>query len=191
MALTYQNIAMKEKVIGNYLANIVFILSGEAHTTLMKQLQTQKTKGPTSLPLTSNKQYKLLTQKNKFPQQYSTPGTTEEGHLQKQTLKRIREDQETDTDFQTDAVLQSPKKKKVKYTRQLQYIPPEEEEIQESLLELCKESTYQETQDPQTLYHLIQQQQHQQRDIKLHLLKLISDIKKKQCMLQLQTGMLN
>nr|UHK06699.1 MAG: ORF1 [Torque teno midi virus] len=113
------------------------------------------------------------------------------GALTKTALKRIREDQETDTDFQTDAVLQSPKKKKVKYTRQLQYIPPEEEEIQESLLELCKESTYQETQDPQTLYHLIQQQQHQQRDIKLHLLKLISDLKKKQCMLQLQTGMLN
>lgn len=112
------------------------------------------------------------------------------GAITNKALKRIAEDQETDTDFQTDAALQSPKKKKAKYTRQLQYITQEEEEIQESLLQLCKENTFQETQDPQTLYQLIQQQQQQQRDIKFQLLKLIGDLKKKQSMLQLQTGML-
>lgn len=112
------------------------------------------------------------------------------GLIKRSALQRIAENQETDTDFQTDADSQAPQKKKKRYNRQLQYMPEEEEEVQESLLGLCKENTFQETQDPQQLYNLIQQQQQQQQQLKLNLLNLISNLKKKQRMLQLQTGLL-
>nr|UHK06789.1 MAG: ORF1 [Torque teno midi virus] len=112
------------------------------------------------------------------------------GLIKKSALQRIIENQETDTDFQTDAGSQAPPQKKKRYNRQLQYMPEEEEEVQESLLNLCKESIFQETQDPQQLYNLIQQQQQQQQQLKLNLLNLISNLKKKQRMLQLQTGLL-
>jgi len=112
------------------------------------------------------------------------------GLIKKSAIQRIIENQETDTDFQPDADLLSPKKKKKKYTRELQHLPEEEEEVQASLVSLCKENTYQETQDPSQLYQLIKQQQQQQREIKLNLMQLISNLKKKQQILQLQTGLL-
>nr|UHK06780.1 MAG: ORF1 [Torque teno midi virus] len=111
------------------------------------------------------------------------------GYITKTALKRIQEYQETDTDFQTDADSQAPPKKKI-CSRALQYIPEEEEEIQSCLQELFKENTSQETQKTQDLRLLIQQQQEQQQSIKLHLLQLISNLKKKQRILQLQTGLL-
>nr|UHK06750.1 MAG: ORF1 [Torque teno midi virus]UHK06761.1 MAG: ORF1 [Torque teno midi virus] len=111
------------------------------------------------------------------------------GYITKTAIKRIQEYQETDTDFQTDADSQAPPKKKI-CSRALQYIPEEEEEIQSCLQELFKENTSQETQETQDLRHLIKQQQEQQQSIKLHLLQLISNLKKKQRILQLQTGLL-
>lgn len=111
------------------------------------------------------------------------------GLIKKSALQRIIENQETDTDFQTDAEGYPPKKKK-KYSRQLLYMPEEEEEVQASLVSLCKEDTFQETQDPQQLFNLIKQQQQQQQELKLNLLNLISNLKKKQQVLQLQTGLL-
>lgn len=111
------------------------------------------------------------------------------GYITKTAIKRMQEYQETDTDFQTDADSQAPKKKKI-CTRALQYIPEEEEEIQSCLQELFKENTSQETQESQDLRQLIKQQQEQQQSIKLHLLQLISNLKKKQRILQLQTGLL-
>nr|UHK06736.1 MAG: ORF1 [Torque teno midi virus] len=110
------------------------------------------------------------------------------GSLKRKAIDRIIQNTETDTDFQTDSETQ--KKKKKRYSRALQHLPEEAEEVQESLLGLCKESTFQETQDPQQLFNLIQQQQQHQRDIKQHLLLLISNLKKKQKILQLQTGLL-
>nr|UHK06757.1 MAG: ORF1 [Torque teno midi virus] len=110
------------------------------------------------------------------------------GYITKTALKRIQEYQETDTDFQTDADSQAPPKKKT-CSRALQYIPEEEEEIQSCLQELFKENTSQEIQETD-LRQLIKQQQDQQQSIKLHLLQLITNLKKKQRILQLQTGLL-
>ncbi len=54
------------------------------------QNQTQsilKTKVPMLYPLTSKRQYKSVTRKNKVPTQHSTAGTTDEALLQAQLLK--------------------------------------------------------------------------------------------------------
>nr|UHK06784.1 MAG: ORF1 [Torque teno midi virus] len=111
------------------------------------------------------------------------------GLIKKTALQRILENQQTDTDFQTDS--EPPrKKKKKKHTRELQQVPEEEEEIQESLLQIFKEDSFPESADNQQLFQLLQQQQQQHRDNKYQLLKLIADLKKKQQLLQLQTGLL-
>nr|UHK06809.1 MAG: ORF1 [Torque teno midi virus] len=112
------------------------------------------------------------------------------GYLTKGALKRVLEDQETDTDFQPDAdslYQPLPRKKKKKA---LETYQQETEEVQNSLLCLCEEDTYQEIQQTPDLLQLIQQQQQQQRDIKQQLLTLIADLKMKQKLIQLQTGLL-
>nr|UHK04368.1 MAG: ORF1 [Torque teno midi virus] len=108
------------------------------------------------------------------------------GMLTRTALKRICEDAETDTDFQPDT--ETPQKKRKKTTALLK-VPQQEEEIQSCLHYLCEENTFQ---DPQTtdLRQLIQQQQHQQQELKYNLLKLLADLKTKQQILQLQTGLL-
>nr|UHK04330.1 MAG: ORF1 [Torque teno midi virus] len=104
-------------------------------------------------------------------------------------LKRMREDAETDTDFQTISE-STPKKKKTYAENALQHQQKEEQELQNCLLSLFKENTYQEPQT-QDLHVLIQQQQQQQQDLKNNLLFIISNLKKKQQLLQLQTGFLS
>lgn len=108
------------------------------------------------------------------------------GMLTRTALKRICEDVPTDTDFEPDAG--SPPKKK-KRTTALLKVPQQEEEIQSCLHYLCKESTCQE-EEKTDLRELILQQQQQQRELKYNLLKLLADMKYKQQMLQLQTGLL-
>lgn len=108
------------------------------------------------------------------------------GFVTQTALKRMCEHIETDTDFYPDA--EAPKKKKrARYTLQV----PEEEtqEIQKCVLSLCEEPTCQD-QENQTLLHLIQQQQQQQFQLKRNLLTILSEMKEKQRMLQLQTGIL-
>nr|UHK06758.1 MAG: ORF1 [Torque teno midi virus] len=116
------------------------------------------------------------------------------GIVKKSALKRMLEDQETDTDFQTDADSPTKKKKKTHITNQTPCYQEEEEEIHQCLLSLCEEPTcqdFQEVPENQQLLQLIQQQQQQQQQIKLQLLQLIASLKQKQKMLQLQTGMLD
>lgn len=113
------------------------------------------------------------------------------GLITKSALKRILQDPETDTDFQTDADPVQPPKKKKKTTKVLSYPPKEKEDLQAALLSLCEESTYQEPQTPQQLQQLILQQQQQQTDLKFNILRIISDLKEQQRVLQLQTGIIN
>nr|UHK07250.1 MAG: ORF1 [Torque teno midi virus] len=103
-------------------------------------------------------------------------------------LKRMRDNLQTDSDLSIYAE-KSPKKKR----RAGCALPcPEEEnqEIKTCLQALSQENTYQEEETPENLKQLIQQQQQQQRELKYNLLKIIHDMKIKQKMLQLQTGVL-
>lgn len=111
------------------------------------------------------------------------------GIITDSAFKRMRENQQTDTDFQTDT--ETPKKKK-KTHHKGRALPIQEEETQElqsCLLSLCEEDSCQDFQT-QNIEQLIQQQHHQQQRIKQQLLKLIVDLKNKQKVLQLQTGIL-
>lgn len=113
------------------------------------------------------------------------------GFITNSAIKRMYEDQPTDTDFQTDSESYSePPQKKAK-GKALQTEKEEDKEIQACLLSLYEEPTCQELPQDQEVLQLINQQQIQQQQIKLDLLKLISDLKRKQQLIQLQTGLLD
>nr|UHK03735.1 MAG: ORF1 [Torque teno midi virus] len=105
-------------------------------------------------------------------------------------IKRICEDQPTDTDFQTGSEYSPPQKKK-KTTKEVPYPPAQNQDLQKCLLSLFEESTSKEAQDPQTLQQLIQQQRKQQQELKYNILKVISDLKQQQQLMQLHTGFIN
>nr|UHK06522.1 MAG: ORF1 [Torque teno midi virus] len=111
------------------------------------------------------------------------------GLITKTALKRMCENQQTDTDFQTDA---APFKKKKKTSLPENALPiqqEEAEEIQSCLRSLCEKSISQESEEDLLL--LINNQKLKQQQLKNNLLKLITDLKKKQKVLQLQTGVLD
>nr|UHM26822.1 MAG: ORF1 [Torque teno midi virus] len=107
------------------------------------------------------------------------------GFVTTTALKRMSENQRTDTSVSSDET--EPQKKKRKVTSELQIQREESEDLQSCLQELCKENTFQETQDIQ---QLIIQQQEQQQHLKRNLFKLLIDMKKKQRYYQMQTGLL-
>lgn len=112
------------------------------------------------------------------------------GFATKSALKRMLENTDTDTTFQISTDAESTPKKKKKTTNSLPAQDQTQEEEENCLLSLFEEPTCQETQKT-SLQELINQQQQQQQSIKLNLLKLISQLKKKQSVLQLQTGLLD
>nr|UHK03941.1 MAG: ORF1 [Torque teno midi virus] len=99
-------------------------------------------------------------------------------------LKRMCEDLETDTTFQPDT---EPAKKKKKVTCQLRNPEEENEEIQSCLLSLCQESSSQEEKTTD-LQQLILKQRIKQQQLKHNILTLLTELKKKQDCLRLQTG---
>nr|UHK04700.1 MAG: ORF1 [Torque teno midi virus] len=119
------------------------------------------------------------------PASYTHSWDVRRGMFTRTALKRMCENIETDTDFQADAET-VPKKKKRKTA--LLKVPQQEEEIQDCLRCLCEEDTCQET--PTNLEQLLIYQREQQRELKYNLLRLLSDLKNKQQLLQLQTGLL-
>nr|UHK04904.1 MAG: ORF1 [Torque teno midi virus] len=112
------------------------------------------------------------------------------GLITETALKRMCEDIETDTTFQPDTDQPPPKRPRV--TGELQHIQETNKEIQACLQALCKEDTYQET--PQTqedIIQLINKQQEQQQQLKHNIIMLLQEMKHKQQMLQLTTGLID
>lgn len=108
------------------------------------------------------------------------------GIATKKALKRMSDNIETDSSFCPDTEI--PQKRK-RVTNQLRPPQEEEEEIQDCLLSLCEENICQEPKE-ENLLDLIKQQQQQQHQLKYNILALLSSLKSKQRMLQLQTGIL-
>lgn len=108
--------------------------------------------------------------------------------IKERALKRMYDNFETDTEFQC-----SPEKMQKKRQR-LGAAPtnwnPQEEEVQSCLQALSEKNIFQETED-QDIQLLIQQQQQQQLELKRNILSLLMDLKEKQRMLQLHTGILD
>nr|UHM26385.1 MAG: ORF1 [Torque teno midi virus] len=107
------------------------------------------------------------------------------GAITSTAFKRMYENLETYSAISTDA--SEPPQKIQRITAEIPYLPEKTEKIQECLLSLCEEDTCQE----QDLNKLIQHQQQQQHKLKKHILHLIADLKNKQRMLQLQTGIID
>nr|UHK06514.1 MAG: ORF1 [Torque teno midi virus] len=112
------------------------------------------------------------------------------GVITSSAYKRMCENQETDTEYQTDT--EPPKKKKtIFFTGNSLQVPEKEtQEIQTCLQSLCETNSCQESEEEKSLHQLIKEQQQQQQHLKHNLLKLIVDLKNKQKLLQLQTGVL-
>nr|UHM26977.1 MAG: ORF1 [Torque teno midi virus] len=104
------------------------------------------------------------------------------GLFTKTALKRMYQNLSTDSSVQSDET-ETPKKKK-KVTSQIKLPEEENQEINKALLSLCEENTCQE----QDLHRLIQHQQQQQQLLKRDLIDIIIDLKNKQRIIQLQTG---
>nr|UHK05365.1 MAG: ORF1 [Torque teno midi virus] len=108
------------------------------------------------------------------------------GIVTQKALKRMQENLEIETDFESDDS-GTPKKRR-KVTKEIPQIQKKEEKLHKCLQQLCEEDTCQET--PQTLQELINQQHQQQQQLKLNILKLLTELKKEQRFLGLQTGLL-
>nr|UHK05128.1 MAG: ORF1 [Torque teno midi virus] len=109
------------------------------------------------------------------------------GSIKESAFKRMFENLSTTTDVSEIADHpSSPKRQRLLPC--LQTEEEKEKEIQVSLHSLFEKSTFQETKD---LSELIKQQQQQQNQLKHHIYKLLKDLKYKQNMLQLKTGLLN
>nr|UHK06873.1 MAG: ORF1 [Torque teno midi virus] len=106
------------------------------------------------------------------------------GLITPSALKRMSENIQTDTDFQSDDS-ESPKKRQ-RVSKELPCSPKMQEKIKQSLLSLCQEPPQQE--ETEDLQQLIQQQQQQQHQLKRNILNLLTHLKQQQRHLQLQTG---
>nr|UHK05937.1 MAG: ORF1 [Torque teno midi virus] len=109
------------------------------------------------------------------------------GIIKKSALKRMADHLSIDTTFQEGST--PSKKRKIKGP--CLTVPQEQDqEVLSCLQALCEENTYQEIQET-NIQQLIQQQQQQQDQLKWNLLRIISDLKEKQRLIQLQTGCLS
>nr|UHM27269.1 MAG: ORF1 [Torque teno midi virus] len=151
-------------------------------------------KDPTTLPSfdvpdTIQKRIQIKNPEKQTTESLIHPWDMRRGYITKTALKRIYDNLQTDTEFEPIETDATPKKKK---RRGAAYQGPEEEkeEISHCLQKLCEENIFQET--PQTtIEDLIKQQQFHQQQIKYNIIKLLVDLKEKQQLLQLQTGLLD
>nr|UHS18328.1 MAG: hypothetical protein [Gammatorquevirus sp.] len=109
------------------------------------------------------------------------------GFVKERALKRMCDHLETDSEFEPSPAKMCKEKSRKGALPQCR--EKEEEEIQTCLLSLSEKNICQE-EDPTTIQQLIKQQQQQQLELKRSILTLLMDLKEKQRMLQLQTGML-
>nr|UHK04730.1 MAG: ORF1 [Torque teno midi virus] len=109
------------------------------------------------------------------------------GIIKETALKRMYDNLSTQTSIQAATEKEEPPQKKRKLPT-LKTQEKKNKKIHHCLQQLFKENSSQES-EVQTIHELIQQQQHKQQQLKENLLQLILDMRKKQQMLQLQTGL--
>ena len=104
------------------------------------------------------------------------------GFFTKTAIKRMYQNFESDSSVHSDET--EPQKKKKRVTAQIKLPEEENQEINQALRSLCEENTCQD----QSLQNLIKFQQQQQQQLRRDLIDIILDMKNKQRILQLQTG---
>nr|UHK05502.1 MAG: ORF1 [Torque teno midi virus] len=155
--------------------------TGDPEITNPEQLQTY------DVPDKMQQTVQIANPEKISPETVMHPWDWRRGFIKERALKRMCDNFETDTEFQC-----SPEKISKK-TQRLGGAPrcPQEEtqELEACLQELYKENICQDSEE-KTLQQLIEQQQLQQQELKRNILMLLMDLKNKQRMIQLQTGML-
>lgn len=149
-------------------------------------------KDPTQLPtfdVPDNLQQRIQIRnpEKQAPETLIHPWNIRRGFITQTAIKRMCDNLSTDTEFEC---ITEPKKKKARQGAAYQDPQKEVQELQSCLQTLCEENTFQNVQD-QNVLELIQQQQQQQQQLKHSILKLLIEMKTKQRMLQLQTGLLD
>nr|UHK06363.1 MAG: ORF1 [Torque teno midi virus] len=171
----------------NYFYNFYFKWGG----SYPPQQEAENPENKNTYPIPNNEQQTVQIE-DPLKQKYTTifkPWDYRRGNITKTALKRMYENISDSESHSTDSTSStSPKKKKLLPT--LQDPKKENKEIQACLLSLCEDTSYQEPQETQDLFKLIQQQHKQQHQLKLNLLTLISDLKIKQRNLLHQSGFL-
>lgn len=157
-------------------------------------LPEQDVKNPTDFPIydVPDKQPGTIQITNPEKQATETifhPWDYRRGLIKERAYKRMCQHLETDTEFEYSTE-EIPKKKRSRIGAALTNPEEETQEAKNCLLSLCKEDTFQNPEN-QTLETLIHQQQQQQQQLKYNIVKLLVDLKTKQRMLQLQTGLLD
>lgn len=110
------------------------------------------------------------------------------GYITSSALKRMYENLQTDSDV--ESLPETHKPKRVRIGSALPCQEEKNQEIKACLRSLCESSSQEEEEEPKSLQQLIRHQQQQQKKLKLGILQLIKDLKAKQLLLQLQTGIL-
>nr|UHK05413.1 MAG: ORF1 [Torque teno midi virus] len=149
-----------------------------------KDVDDPETQGFYPFPNSNQKNVQVADPETQTPETMFHDWDYRRGIITQTALKRMSENISIDSDLQT--IQSEPQRKRKKVTKELPYNKDKEEEIKTCLLSLCEENTCQE--QNQDLHLLIQQQQQQQQLLKSNLLKLLSELKKQQRCLQLQTG---
>nr|UHK05832.1 MAG: ORF1 [Torque teno midi virus] len=111
------------------------------------------------------------------------------GCITASAIKRMQQNLPTDSSLESDTE-QEPAYKRRRLIPQIHDPEKKTQKIHSCLLSLCEENTCQDQEKEKSLFQLIQQQKQQQQQLKNNLLTLIKDLKTKQRLLQLQTGVL-
>nr|UHK04165.1 MAG: ORF1 [Torque teno midi virus] len=138
------------------------------------------------VPDTINQRIQIRNPETQGTETILHPWDFRRGFVTETAIKRMYEHLPPDSEI--EFITEPPQKKKRKGAA---YQDPEEEnqEIQSYLQTLCKENTLPEQETD--LQHLIHLQQQQQQQVKYSIFKLLLDLRDKQKMLQLQTGLLD
>lgn len=110
------------------------------------------------------------------------------GFITNPAIQRMSENIQIDSDIST--VTETPQKKRKRTTTELRYPEEKTKKIKKCLLSLCEEDTCQEEDEDSDIKQLLHKQQQQQQHLKRNLLILLKDLKAKQNLIQLQTGIL-
>nr|UHK04149.1 MAG: ORF1 [Torque teno midi virus] len=151
------------------------------------EVKNPKELGDYDVPDNKLKRIQIINPAKQSTESILHPWDLRRGLIKEKALKRMCSHLETDTEFEYSAG-ESPKKKKQRMGAALRNPQEEIQEVQACLQALCEKSTCQE-EETQSLQQLIKQQQHKQQELKYNIIKLLIEMKEKQNMLQLQTGM--
>nr|UHK05355.1 MAG: ORF1 [Torque teno midi virus] len=155
-------------------------------TTTDPPCDDPKTQGLYDVPDTVQKAIQILNPKSQKPETMFHEWDYRRGFITSTALKRMQQNLETDSSVQSDS---EPPKKKKKITKEMPYHREEEEEIKSCLLSLCESDSSQEKEED--IQAFIHKQQLKQHKLRRNILKLLRELKSKQQLLQLQTGVLD